>query len=140
MIRKRRSGGFSLVEMLLVLAIIGIISGIAIPAFIGQRQRARFIGDAQANAQVLRMQLEAFKADNGVYGAASAAYSFPASGVPTPAAAVALNFNPSGNSKMNYAVVIDASQLAYVLTVTDPSLGNAPIYKTNESGDKLALP
>jgi len=135
---KRNAGGFSLIELLLVVAVIGIISGIAVPAFLGQRRRARVIGDAQANSQVLRMQLESYKADNGVYGAANASYTWTASGtVPTAAAAVALNFTPSGNSKMDYNVVIDATQLAYVLTVSDPSLSGTMVYQTNQTGAKL---
>ena len=70
--RRHRNGknGFSLIEVLLVLAILGIISTIAIPSYLGQRRRARVIGDAQTNAQVLRMALESRKAENGVYGAA----------------------------------------------------------------------
>ena len=85
--RERNDRGFSLVELLLVLAILGIISAIAIPSFLGQRRRARVIGDAQANAQVLRMKLESYRAETGVYGTASATYTWTASGtVPTDAA------------------------------------------------------
>ena len=53
-----------------MLALIGIISAIAIPSFLGQRRRARVIGDAMSNAKVLSMSLENRKAENGLYGAA----------------------------------------------------------------------
>ena len=56
-----RSRGFTLIEAMLVVAIIGIISAIAIPSFLGQRRRARTIGDAIANAKVLQMALESLK-------------------------------------------------------------------------------
>ena len=142
--RKTNAAGFSLIELLLVLAIIGIISGIAIPSFLGQRRRARVIGDAQANAQVLRMQLETYKADNGVYGAANASYGWSwTSAVPTLGGSVAagLNFTPKGNSHMNYGVLVGSSQLSYTISVTDPSLsGGLVVFKTDQNGSGVVTP
>jgi len=137
--RKANVAGFSLIELLLVLAIIGIITGIAIPSFLGQRKRARIVGDAQANAQVLRMQLESYKADNGTYGASGAVYNWTAAGgVPSTSAGLALNFTPKGNSKMNYSVAVSTA-LTYTLTVTDPSYAGATVLKTNQTGSTWAL-
>ena len=69
MFQRNRTRGFSLIEVLLVLAIIGILSSIAIPSYLGQRRRARVIGDAISNAKVIQMALESRKAENGTYGA-----------------------------------------------------------------------
>jgi prepilin-type N-terminal cleavage/methylation domain-containing protein len=139
MSRTKRASGFSLVELLLVLAIIGIISAIAIPSFLGQRRRARMIGDAQANAQVLRMQLEAYRADTGLYGTSGVTYNWSASGgVPTQSAGVALNFTPKGNSKMNYSVLLTSGGLGYTLTVNDPTLTGTPTALTvNQAGSTV---
>ena len=137
MFRNRKNEGFSLIEVLLVLAIIGIISGIAIPMYLGQRRRARVIGDAIANAQTMRMLLETRKADNGVYGAVGSAYTW-VSGSASDTTFLP-SFNPGGNSQMNYAVVIGSAGLVYTLTCTDPSIsGGVTAYQTNQNGDELA--
>lgn len=129
--------GFSLIEVLLVLAIIGIISGIAIPAYIGQRTRARVIGDAISNAQVIRMLLESRKADNGLYGPVGTSYTW-TNGVASDATFLP-GFTPQGNSKMNFTVAIGANGLSYLLTVVDPSIGSgATAYQTNQAGAELA--
>ena len=130
-----RNRGFSLVELLLVLAVIGILGGIAIPSFLGQRKRARVIGDAQSNARVLAMALESRKADAGLYGTAGTNQSWTASGgFPSASTSLAPTFTPKGNSQMNFLVNVAGSGLTYSITVTDPNRGGATVLTANQTG------
>ncbi|HXC17042.1 MAG TPA: type II secretion system protein [Holophagaceae bacterium] len=138
-LRMRREKGFSLVELLLVLAIIGIITGIAIPAFMGQRKRARVIGDAQTNAQSLAMQLEARKAETGLYlgGASAGGGAITActwtKGVPS-ASAFLPGVQFKGATQMNMAVTVTSGGLKYLITVTDPYQSSAQVLTRDQSG------
>jgi prepilin-type N-terminal cleavage/methylation domain-containing protein len=134
--RENEAAGFSLIELLLVLAIIGIISGIAIPSFLGQRRRARRIGDAQSNAQILRMALEAYKADNGVYG--STTYNWTAAG-PDPAAKGLLPSTTLSGTQMNFALTVSAAGLTYNLVVRDPLTDNASVFTIDQAGNGKIL-
>ena len=136
-LKTNRARGFSLIEILLVLAILGILSAIAIPSFLGQRRRARVIGDAIANAKVLQMALESRKADNGVYANTTTPYTW-TNGTPSDATFLP-SFTPSGSSKMNYSVAVGATGLTYTLTVFDPSVSATTVaYQTDQTGAELA--
>lgn len=62
----RTDSGFTLVELLLVLIILGILGGIAVPMYLGQRTKAMH-SEAKANLESLRLLEEQFFAENGRY-------------------------------------------------------------------------
>jgi type IV pilus assembly protein PilA len=69
-IRQRLDGnnekGFTLIELLVVIIIIGILLAIAVPSYLGFRDRAARSA-AQANVRSATPAVEAFFADNGTY-------------------------------------------------------------------------
>lgn len=58
--------GFSLIELLLVIAVIGILAGIAVPLFLGERTKA-MQAEARSNLETLRLLEEQYFAENGCY-------------------------------------------------------------------------
>jgi prepilin-type N-terminal cleavage/methylation domain-containing protein len=62
----RGRSGFTLVELLVTLLIIGILSAIAIPMFLGQMEKSKRTEAAQ-NLQALRLLMEQYYNENGCY-------------------------------------------------------------------------
>ena len=66
--RSEAQGGFTLIELLVVIIIIGILLAVAVPSYLGFRDRANNSA-AQANVRAAVPAVEAFYSDNGTYAA-----------------------------------------------------------------------
>jgi type IV pilus assembly protein PilE len=62
--------GFTLIELIIVVTIIGILAMIAVPAYIGQQSRAART-EAFSNLEALRLMEEQFFSENAVYTASA---------------------------------------------------------------------
>jgi type IV pilus assembly protein PilA len=68
----QEESGFTLIELLIVLVIIGILLAIAVPSYLGFKDRANRSA-AQANVRSAVPAVEAYYADNGTYVGMNAA-------------------------------------------------------------------
>ena len=96
--------GFSLIELLVVIMIVGILAAIALPAFLSQRTKARDT-DAKSSAVIATRVLEEYHQDHDGFTGVNAA--------------ALIDIEPSLASARNLAVVETAA--GYRLTVDSAS-------------------
>ncbi|HUW82200.1 MAG TPA: type II secretion system major pseudopilin GspG [Phycisphaerae bacterium] len=63
----RRTGAFTLVELLLVVTIIGVLAALVMPRFFGRSQQARIVAAKQEIVGTLGVALDLFEQDTGRY-------------------------------------------------------------------------
>jgi type IV pilus assembly protein PilA len=73
--------GFTLIELLVVILIIGILAAIALPAFLGQRQKGQD-AEAKSNARNLVSHMESCFTNDETYAGCEAGDDVTSSGLP----------------------------------------------------------
>jgi type IV pilus assembly protein PilA len=68
----RRDEGFTLIELMVVVAIIAVLATIAIPSFFGESSKAKAESEVAAMFAELRVRQEQYHLENGVYLSTSA--------------------------------------------------------------------
>jgi len=113
-------GGFTLIELMIVVAIIGILAAIAIPNFVRFQLRSKS-SEGKTNLAAIRTAEESFFAENGVYVAAASSPGTAlgsAKRVFTNAGGAGVGFDqvgwvPEGQVYFNYAVNWPAATTTY---------------------------
>ena len=65
-IKKRRNGGFTLLELMIVIVILGILGAIVVPQFMDEPHKARVV-QARMQIENLSTAIKKFYLDNGFY-------------------------------------------------------------------------
>jgi prepilin-type N-terminal cleavage/methylation domain-containing protein len=120
---KRTQAGFTILELLTTVVIIGTFAAIALPVFAGETRRAR--GDAEANAFIteLRIREEQYQAENGRYLSTSSGETITFPGTPI-AAEQTLDTLPATWMQLKVRVPESTARCGYVVITGTPTSGS----------------
>ena len=118
--RSKGEGGFTLVELLVVMLILGLLAAIAIPSFFNQREKATD-ADAKASARTAQTAIETYATDNG------GSY---ANATPTNLRAIEETLSETGGNPERLGVTSGAD--TYTVSVTSARTGG-PVFSVSRT-------
>ncbi|MCS7026077.1 MAG: prepilin-type N-terminal cleavage/methylation domain-containing protein [Bryobacteraceae bacterium] len=121
--RRRRQRGFSLIEIMIVVAIILVIASIAIPKINAQRMQAHEMAAIRTIQAIHTAQTQYFS-QFGRYAANLQELGPPASGSPGPAAADLIPGDLAAGTKSGYIFTVQGGPNGYVIGAVPVAFNN----------------
>lgn len=112
---KRKESGFTIVELLIVIVVIGILAALVITTFSGIQRKARD-SERITDIKSIHGQLEAYHAQNGYYPTLANLQSDAFIGTDLPGLDVEAARDPKGSGANDVTGSVAANDYAYVLT------------------------